>query len=50
MCDLRKFNEFREWKKGKLVPRTQIEKSVGVKQLNIFWMDLVRAIGYEFGI
>lgn len=50
MYDLRNFNEFREWRKGTLVLRTLIEKSVGAKQLNILWMDLAREIGYEFGI
>lgn len=50
MCDLRKFSEFREWRKGKLVLRTLIEESVGGKELNIFWTDLSREIGYEFGM
>lgn len=50
MCDLRKFHEFREWGKGKLVLRILIEKNVSVKELNIFWTDLAREIGYESGI
>lgn len=50
MGDLRKVNEFREWRKGTLVLRTLIEKNVGAKQLTILWMDLAREISHEFGI